>query len=205
MHIEFISAHVSAFIHTKPGYYVNIVWLKGCVLHNWLHTHSHTQTHSTFRFYLFRFLVIRVGQNIEYIGTLLSSHTRSFSTHSRTRSRSFLCMFGKFVAKMRIRLLTLLFSHSLAYFCSLSFISNINRSCIYVCVYGPDYIIHTEHNYSMNCFPMKKKNLLNRYNFIIKICICDISILCMMILSGACLSEAMRMCVCDIAPDIWSY
>lgn len=44
MHIEFISAHVSAFKHThthtqaKPGYYVNIVWLKSCVLHNWLHT-----------------------------------------------------------------------------------------------------------------------------------------------------------------------
>lgn len=82
----------------KPGYYVNIVWLKSCVLHNWLHTqsiHAHARAHrmqTPFRFYLFRFLVIRVGKNIEYIGTLLSSHTCTHTHtifHSLTRSRSF--------------------------------------------------------------------------------------------------------------------
>lgn len=33
----------------KPGYYVNIVWLKSSTPHNWLHTHArnmHTQTNS---------------------------------------------------------------------------------------------------------------------------------------------------------------
>lgn len=167
----------------KPGYYVNIVWLKSRVLHNWLHTqniHAHARahiackrTHIPFRFYLFRFLVIRVGKNIEYIGTLLSSHTHS---HTQSFTLSFVLghldvMFGKFVAKMRIRLLTLLCSsHRLTFSsilsCSLSFIHSFihleHQAMLYTCTLyvgcwcGPDYIIHTEHNYSMNCFPIKR-------------------------------------------------
>lgn len=124
MHIEFISVHVSArytvLYIEKPGYYVNIVCLKSCTLHNWLHTHTqnmHTQI-NTLSFFLSFPLSCHTDWQEHWNIVMFPPYTLS-PIPPFTRWILIICVLRKIVAKMRIRLLyTFLHRFSHSYFCS---------------------------------------------------------------------------------------